>query len=76
MTAQEIYEREGFLIYSSHREYQIGAVVENFADDAIVPRGTKLVVITTVSVEEALAVARRSGYDHSPAQYLYKVIAE
>jgi hypothetical protein len=44
-TAQEIFEREGFLIYCSTDKHIQGAVVTNGNPEAIVPVGTKLVVI-------------------------------
>jgi hypothetical protein len=74
VTAQEIYEREGFLVFSAVCEYRIGSVVESEREGSILPVGTKLVIVGELTEDEA----RRAN---KPLRLIeagkyYKVIAE
>jgi len=78
MSAQEIYEKEGFLIWATWYEvHEIGDVVEELRDDAVIPRGTRAVVTGTLTREEAIAWAKRNGLPaKTDQQFFYKIIAE
>jgi hypothetical protein len=78
MRAQEIFEREGFLLMWSMTQLKIGQVYEYGRDD-MVPQGSKLVVVGTVTREEAAAYILRNGMKTKHAHlwtYCYKVVAE
>jgi hypothetical protein len=78
VTAQEIYEREGFIVWTMDRwTCEIGEVVEEHFSDAVVPLGTKLVITEQITKQQAKEWARRNGLpSESSAIYFYKAIAE
>ena len=81
MTAQEIYEREGFLILGSDKPLPLGPkVIENkLTPDhlAMLPRGTMVVVVGEVTTKEEIGYRARTGIQRAHgARYFYKVIAE
>ena len=77
MTAQEIYEREGFLIASYFIPFHVGQVFENTIP-GILERGVKLVVLALASQEEAESYHRRTGTRPPFSDHVHfaKVIAE
>lgn len=77
MTAQEIYERDGFLIAASPQPYPIGSVLTPVDG---VAAGASVVIISEASVKDARKQAIASRQQWPPAYgiqpYHYKVIAE
>jgi hypothetical protein len=81
--AQEILEREGYLIFDSIKARQIPCVVENNNPRAYLPVGTTLVLIGEVSETEACAFSQRNGlYKRATDSkgrricFYYKAVAE
>jgi hypothetical protein len=78
--AQEIFEREGYLVLWSTVPQKIGEVAEVTESEQLIEKGTKLVVIGTVTRAEAVRYLRRNRLmEDLPFHqwpYLYKVVAE
>ena len=78
LTAQEVLDMDGYIVYLSDNDYSIGSVVENHRGTKV-PTGTKLVVIGTLTRKEGLAQARRAGWSTRNWEYydkFYKVVVE
>jgi hypothetical protein len=76
-TAQEIFEREGFLIASSSKALKIGGVLENRCETAIVPVGVHCVIVEEVSRAFAEQFCDRNWQQLRPGDHFYyKVVAE
>jgi hypothetical protein len=80
MTAQEIYEREGFLVLQSPRNLELFAPVTAFQDSVGQSRGFPescvVIPIEEISTVEAKKILRRYNLPQVPQWYCYKVIAE
>lgn len=77
MTAQEIYEKEGFLILSSDRRVSPG-FSKLVPEDSPGPieSGTRVVVVGEATSKENRDYCKRYGFSAGCGPYFYKVIAE
>lgn len=77
MTAQQILDDLGFIPWCLDEEVPVGTVLEEYYNDGIVPKGAKVVVVGSLSREEAFFIAHDRGWsEHSDYKYFYKVVAE
>jgi hypothetical protein len=80
MTAQEIFEREGFIPVCSTEPWNLGPARTCHAGFAIqgslLPEGTQLVLVREITREEFLRVCPPGKVPHPGAQYFYAAVAE
>ncbi len=80
MTAQEAFEREGYIVLLSFHDHEPGKVVRNENEMSLIPLGTLLVLTERITKEQALAFQQRCGWDserlHCPGIKYYKAVAE
>jgi hypothetical protein len=78
LTAQEIFDRQGYLILARTAPAEIGQVLTIERDNDLAPKGTQVVVRDTATLAEARRYAKKYGIRGDPGKwpYLYKVVAE
>jgi hypothetical protein len=79
MTAQEIFEREGYIVMWSTVRRVPGEVVEEAQGEVVLQKGTKVVIIGEATVEEAkrFAILSTGRYTPKPRwKFHYRAIAE
>jgi hypothetical protein len=79
LTAQEILDQEGYVVWQSPYPLEIGTVADEPFEDGICPKGQKVHIQAEISLAEAIAWARRCGAAVTPrtgCKYFYKAIAE
>ena len=77
MTAQEVFERDGFLIVHSHKPLMLGHPTEIITGHGA---GAVVVPISEATKEEARQQALTAGWNWGErwesSSYVYKVVAE
>ena len=80
MSAQEALEKFGYILHRSNggRKFKPGDVVENMIEDAVVPIGQKLNVISECDEAEAISWMENVGWmwDYKPNCTYFRVTAE
>jgi hypothetical protein len=81
VNAQQLLDREGFIVWCSPDPLKLGQVVEEPYEDAVAPQGSLLVITESISYKDALAWAVRCGLPidltvRAKYKYFYKAIAE
>lgn len=78
MTAQEIFEECGYLVWFCRHPHSLPIVVEESMDDAIIEPGTKMVLIEEITKAEAVEYWKK--YGNAPManwpRFFYKAVAE
>ncbi len=77
MTAQEVYELEGYILWADDKLRSAGDVVEE-NEHPFFDKGTKLVITEKVPAESARAWMLRTGWTYVRPDriHFYKTIAE
>ena len=80
MTTQEIYEREGYIVYCSDLPLPIGSVETEEYENAVLPKDAAVVITEQITLSEALKWAERNGLPIQPPdprlKFFYKAVAE
>lgn len=72
--AQELLERDGFIVFGSPHQHSTGDVIT--ADGPSCIGGAQVVVIGTLTKQEAFSYADRNKMKLAKRKHYYRVIAE